>query len=866
VAAKEPSARAPFGRLLRHYRHASGLSQEKLAERAGLSARAVSDLERGTTVRPYWHTVAALSAALGLRGADRDEFARASRPASPSADPDRDAGPPLLADHAAPQASAAQPATLTIPRQLPAAVSHFTGRAAEMKALTGLVSQDAGTQAIVISALAGTAGVGKTATAVQWAHQVAAGFPDGQLYVNLRGYDLGQPVAPADALAWFLRALGVPGPEVPSHDDERAAMYRSLLAGRRVLVVLDNARNADQVRPLLPGTQGSVAVVTSRDALAGLVARDGAERLQLDVLPLHDAVALLRSLIGSRVDAEPEVAEALAESCCRLPLALRVAAEMAAARPASRLVSLVAELSDQRRRLELLDAGGDARTAVRTVFSWSYRHLDPVGARAFRLAGEHPGTSLDSHAVAALADIGVEQAAQVLDLLCQACLVHTVGPGRYSQHDLLRAYARELAEACDSPAGRRAALTRLTDYYLGAAATAMDALLSSKDEAQIRRAQSAAQSSLDDPVAALAWLDRERANLVAIGGLAADYQWAEKASQLSRTLFRYLDSGGYYAEGNAIHAYARRAASQAGDLVAKASALVDMGVSEARQVRYIDAIGHLADAQALFREVGDRVGEARALVNLGATHLRQGCYQDAATCLEGALPLLRAAGHPGEASALNNLGMTCLRLGRYQQATDYLDRALRVSRDFGSLPSEARALTNLGIVETRQGRLRQADGHLRQSLALFRQAGDRVGEAYALSSSGDLHLRGEDHHQAERLYQQALAMFREMADRRGEAVTLNDLAGCLLASGDVGAARDQYRAALELVGEIGNQYEQARAHDGLARTYQADGEDQRAQDHWRQALARYEDLGVPEAEHVRRKLAAIQDDAQVSPP
>ena len=324
--------------------------------------------------------------------------------------------------------------------------------------------------AVPIAVLAGTAGVGKTALAVRWARRAAAAFPDGQLYVNLRGYDPGAPVAPGDALAGFLRALGLAGDDIPAGEDERAAAYRSLLDGRRMLVVLDNAASVEQARPLLPGSPTCLVVVTSRDSLAGLVARHGARRLDLDMLPAADAIGLLRTLIGDRVDAEPDAAAELAGQCARLPLALRVAAELAAASPDSRLAELAGELAGEQRRLDLLDAGGDERTAVRGVFSWSYRHLPAAAARAFRLIGLHPGPDFDAYAVAALTaptaltgatagsssrPVTATQAKDALALLARAHLVHPAGGGRYGMHDLLRAYARELAAAEDG--GRRSA-------------------------------------------------------------------------------------------------------------------------------------------------------------------------------------------------------------------------------------------------------------------------------------------------------------------------------------------------------------------------------------------------------------------------
>ena len=381
-------------------------------------------------------------------------------------------------DRGAPKATAAaavpeagvdtEPHPRPVPRQLPSDVPAFTGRAAELadigRRLTGAADGEEGTTATIFT-VSGTAGVGKTALAVHWAHQAARQFPDGQLFVNLRGYDPGQPMTAADALAGFLHALGVPGQDMPLEESDRAAHYRSLLAGRRMLVVLDNAGDVEQVRPLLPGSPRCAVFVTSRDSLAGLVARDGAQRIDLDLLPQKDAVGLLRTLIGARVDADPEAAAALASRCSRLPLALRVAAELAAARPATSLTDLAGELADQGQRLDVLEADSDPRTAVRAVFSWSYQHLDPAAARMFRLAALHPGPDLDSCAAAALTLSGASQARKLLDQLTRVHLIQPAGPGRYGLHDLLRAYAAEQA-AADGEEERRAALTRLFDHYL----------------------------------------------------------------------------------------------------------------------------------------------------------------------------------------------------------------------------------------------------------------------------------------------------------------------------------------------------------------------------------------------------------------
>jgi DNA-binding SARP family transcriptional activator len=402
----------------------------------------------------------------------------AAHPALAAGQPALAAGQPALAaGQPAPTLPARGPgaAGITVPRQLPAAVSRFTGRGAELAVLGSLLTAGPGARppAVVISAIAGTAGVGKTAMAVHWGHRVAEQFPDGQLYVNLRGYNTDAPVATADALAGFLQALGVHGLDIPHEPEDRARLYRSMLAGRRVLVVLDNARDSDQVRPLLPGDPSCIAVVTSRNTLAGLVATDGAQRLDLDVLPLPDAVALLKSLIGARADDDPEAVAALAQVCARLPLALRIAAELVVARTPEPLAELASELAAS--QLDSLDSGED-RADVRTVFSWSFRQLPQGVASAFALLGLHPGADLGIHATAALIGTTDRQARQVLGRLHGASMLHATGPGRYGMHDLLRVYAREQAAASDTNGSCQRALTRLFDHYMSAAAAATDVL------------------------------------------------------------------------------------------------------------------------------------------------------------------------------------------------------------------------------------------------------------------------------------------------------------------------------------------------------------------------------------------------------
>jgi DNA-binding SARP family transcriptional activator/tetratricopeptide (TPR) repeat protein len=774
--------------------------------------------------------------------------------------PSEVAGPALTRVAEAPARPVGSTPEPVIPRELPASVAHFAGRAAELAELTALLDQSAGQapRALVISAIGGMAGVGKTALAVHWAHQVAGLFPDGQLYVNLRGYDPDQPVTAADALARFLRALGVPGEDIPPEQDERATRYRSQLAGRRMLIVLDNAGSAGQVRPLLPGTPSCAVVVTSRDALAGLVARDGAARLDLDPLPLADAVALLRALTGPRVDADPEAAALLAEQCCRLPLALRVAAELAGARGDVPLAHLADELADQQQRLNLLDAGGDPDTAIRAVFSWSCRHLDAAAARAFRLAGLHPGADFGPHAVAALTGGTLAESRGVLDLLARKQLIQQTSPGRYGMHDLLRAYARELAAAHDAQDEQDAALTRLLDYYLHSAAAAMDTLYPAERQYRPRIAPMRTPvPPTAEPAVARSWLDGERANLVAITAHAAEYGWPAHATRLAGTLFRYLAAGSYSQEATIICTHARAAARQTGDHAAEAIALYHIAGICWQQSRHQQATDHLQQALALFRQIGDRGREAGTLGNLGLICESQGRYQEASTLHAQAQSIYRQAGDlSGEMHCLVNLGDTEERQGRYQQAARRLRQSLAIARKFDDRYVECIALIKLGTVRMRQGDLHQAAGYFDQALGLCREASDRYQQADALTRIGDVRLRQGRLQEACDRIQEGLVLYQEIGDRSGEADALNSLGEALLAAGQPSSARTHHTAACDIASDIGDQYQQARAHDGLAYAHHALARSGQARDHWVKALALYSRLGTPEAAQVRARLAS----------
>ena len=828
----------------------------------------------------------------------------------------------VLREKAAPRprsGTGTERARMVVPAQLPLDAAGFTGREEELARLEKVLG--AGTRrptAVVVSAVSGTAGVGKTALAVHWAHRVRDRFPDGQLYVNLRGYDPDRPMTAPDALVRFLTALGVSEQDIPPEPDDRAARYRTEVADRRMLIVLDNAATVEQVRPLLPGTGSCAVLVTSRDSLAGLVAREGAQRLDLDLLPADAARTLLRRLIGPRAEAEPAAVDTLAAQCARLPLALRVAAELAAARPGTPLTDLVAELADQQRRLYLLDAEGDPRAAVVTVFSWSLRQLPAEAARTFRLLGLHPGPDLDAHAAAALTGSTVPDARRALEVLARAHLVQRVDTApaptgtsapdtrealdtptrahliqradttptptststpdthdalntpahtqpvhrpdttRYGMHDLLRAYAARLAVAQDAPEVREAALDRLFDHYLAAAATAMDRL----HPAEAHRRPAAPETStpvpdLSDADVARAWLDTERTCLTAMSAHTAAHGRPAHAIRLSLTLYRHLISG-HHTDGLTIHGHARDAARLLADPASEALALLGIGTTHYQLARHEPARRQLQEALTLFRQAGDPTGQARALTNLGLVDERLGRFRPAVEYLEQALLLYRSVDDTsGESIALKNLAHVEGQLGRYDQAADHLQQSLALLRRTGNRYLEAHALMDLGTVETRLDRLDEAAVHQEQALVLIREVGDGYGEAGALHGLGIVHSLRDRHAQAAECHREALALYSRNGDRDGEARALNGLGEAARATARPTEALTHHTQALTIAEDIGNPGQQALAHAGLAQTHASLADTPTAIHHYERALALYQEHGMPEATTIRKHLEAV---------
>jgi tetratricopeptide (TPR) repeat protein len=762
----------------------------------------------------------------------------------------------------------ASTANFPVPRELPADVRGFTGRADALQALDAMLPESSmnETGAVVISAIAGTAGVGKTALAVHWAHQIAHRFPEGQLHCNLQGFAPETSKRPLDVLGAFLRALGMAPAQIPADLADAAARYRSLLADRRMLIVLDNARSAQQVRPLLPGSRGCLVLITSRDRLTGLVAQDGARRLTLDVLTSGEAVQLLTGILGAdRVAAEPEATAALARVCAYLPLALRIAAANLADWPQRTIAEHVDALTASDPLIALV-VDGDHHNAVRAALDLSYQALPTLAQLVFRRFGMAPIVDATVSLLGALTDITEQEVAQGLDQLADAHLVDQHQPGRYHMHDLLRLHAAGLAAKQESPGDRQSALTRLFDHYLGTATAAMNTLHPGERQSLSQAVPADALTSpVSDSGAALAWLNAERPNLVAVCAYTASHGWPSHTVGLGAALWRYLDRGGHYLDARTIHSHARQAAHHIRDDAGEARALTNLGLVHWRKGDYEQATEHFQQALVLSRLIGDQLSAARALTNLGMLYAAQGKYAKAADHLEPALTRFQTIGNSvGEAGTHNNLGLVYLRQGRYVQAEEHFEQTLAHSRKIGDRVGEAHALTNLGSVYTRRGHYARAIEHHRQALDHSRAMGDRVGEAHALTNLGSVYTRRGHYARAIEHHRQALAVFRQANDREGEADALIGLGEGLHATGHLEQARAQHAAALALAVEHGNRYEQARAHAGLGQDCHATGDLEQARHHWRQALAVYIELDVPEADTLRIHMEVTEPQGRTS--
>ncbi|WP_237747060.1 ATP-binding protein [Micromonospora lupini] len=680
--------------------------------------------------------------------------------------------------------AATAPTRFPVPRQLPPALPGFVGRAAQLAQLDAAcagpdTSGDDDRAPATVVTLSGTAGVGKTTLAVHWAHRVADRFPDGQLYVDLRGFDsTGTVVTAVEAVRGFLEALEVPPERIPTHLPAQVGLYRSLLAGRRMLVLLDNARDADQVRPLLVGSPTCLVLVTSRNRLAGLVAAEGARPVGVDLLSAAEAWQLLARRLGAdRLAVEPQAVDEMIERCARLPLALAVLAARSAAHPAFPLATLAAELRGAPRPLDSFDAG-DAGTDVQAVFSWSYRSLTPQAARLFRLFGCHPGPDIGVAAAASLAGLPREQVPRLLTELAHAHLVTEHAPGRFGAHDLLRAYAAEQAERLDPAEARRAAIRRGLDHYLHTAHAAALLLQPGRDPVTLAAAPpGVAPEEITDHAQALAWFTVEYPVLLAAVAHARRAGFDGHAWQLAWTLVDFLQRRGRWPDLAVAQRTALAGARRAGDRLGQANAHRDLARVLSRLGRVDEAASNYRQALALFGALGDHTGQAR-------THRAFGAMLDG--------------------------------LGRYAEALDHVRRALALYRDAGHLAGEASARNAVGWAHAQLGQYRPALAHCEQALALLRRTGDRHGEANTWDSLGFIHARLGDHREAIRCYGRALRLYRRISDRYDEADTLSRLGESRHAAGDPAGAARTWRRALGILDDLGHP-DSERVRDLLAR-------------------------------------------------
>jgi tetratricopeptide (TPR) repeat protein len=618
---------------------------------------------------------------------------------------------------------------------------------------------------VVISAIGGTAGVGKTALAVYWAHQVASRFPDGQLYVNLRGFDpTGAVMDPAEAVRRFLDALGVSPERIPADPDAQAALYRSHLAGRRMLVVLDNARDTAQVRPLLPGAPTCLVLVTSRNQLSGLIAADGAHPITLDLLSTAEARELLAHRIGAdRVAAEPDAVAEIVTRCAHLPLALTLVAARAAIRPHVRLHLLADELRDTQQRWQAL-TDDDPTTDVRTVFSWSHQALTPAAARLFRLLGLHPGPNIAAPAAASLAAIPIDQVRPLLAELTRASLLAEHTAGRYTFHDLLRAYATGLTHTTDTDQQRSAATHRMLDHYLRTAYTANRLLDPSRDPVTLTPPQpGVTPEHATDYQQAMAWFTAERPVLLAAVDHAAATGFDTHTWQLAWTLWTFLGRRGHWHDQAAAGRAAVAAAGRLADPTVQARAHRHLARAYTRLGRFDDAHTQLRHALDLYRQAGDQVGQAHTHQNLAYLWGRQGRPGQALDHARQSLDLSRAAGHQaGQAAALNAVGWYHAQLGDHQQALTSCQQALTLHQELDDRHGQADAWDSLGYAHHHLGHHTQAVVCYQHALDLVRELGDRYYESLAFTHLGDTHHAAGNPTAARDAWQQALTILDDL--------------------------------------------------------------------------------------------------------
>ncbi|MGW6930976.1 AfsR/SARP family transcriptional regulator [Lentzea sp. NPDC054927] len=730
---------------------------------------------------------------------------------------------------------------------LPHDVMDFTGRDEELAHLLDAVCGPAGST-MVIAAIDGMAGVGKTALAVHAAHRLAERYPDAQLFIDLHAHTADrQPTETETALGTLLRSVGVAGERIPVGLEERAALWRAQLAGRKALLILDNVASAAQVRPLLPGGPGCLALITSRRRLTDL---ESARTLSLDVLPHRQAMALFTKVLGDQRQV-PEAVGEVVGLCGHLPLAIRIAAARLRSRPVWTVGHLVQRLTTGRQRLSELVTGD---RSVASALQLSYRQLTETQQRLFRLLGLHPGADFDVYPAAALIAAGVEETESLLEELVDLHLLHQQQPGRYRMHDLLRTFAAELAVDTDSAACRHESLTRLYDSYLSTAAQAMD-IVAPRDE------HVSVPANLPDPFLpgypeAMAWLERERENLMATATSTA----GTHSSELSTTLLRYLDLRGYHDDALALHSHANATARSSGDVESECQALGNLGTTYERLGRYAEAEAHHGRALELARSIDDLPLEGRTHNNLGNVYLAVADHQKALVHYRQALDIaVRTANRIGQCRSANNLGIVHERLGRYDEAVVQHRKALTVAEQIDDVAGRGYALHSLGFGYRRLGRAEEALDHFQQAVVIAADTANRSLEGYTTLGLGLLLADlGRFAESAANLHN-ALSVGLDTGNRGLQTEALNGLGELGRLADEPLRALDHHREALAMAEDTGDRYQQACAHDGLAHAHRALDQKAEARRHWHNALTLYAGTGVPEVDAVRRQLSTVED-------
>jgi tetratricopeptide (TPR) repeat protein/transcriptional regulator with XRE-family HTH domain len=832
-----------FAGLLRQLRAEARLTQEELAEAAGLSPRSVSDLERGINRTARKETAVLLAEALGLPGTVAEMFVAAAR------------GRALAQDVVAAREGTAPGTFAAVAiRGLPRDVASFTGRQTDLDRLAeGLDRLAAGGGVVGICAIGGMAGVGKTTFAVHAAHRMAGRFPDGQFYLPLHAHTRGQrPVDPADALSSLLLTAGVAAAQIPPGLEARAARWRDHVAGKKILLLLDDAVGHEQVRPLLPGTGDSLVLLTSRRRLTAL---GDATVISLDTLAPQEAAALLIRLAG-RPGLQPgDVAVGeITHRCGYLPLAIELIASQLRHHPAQTAESVAASLAAATDRMELMRA---ENLSVAAAFDLSYRDLSPGQQRLFRRLGLVPGPTFDAYAAAALDGASLSEARRQLDELYDQHLITEPALGRYQLHDLLREHARIMATGTAAAADSEAAAGRLLDYYLHTALAAGQHF-APRASASRRSLPGYPPTHVPDLAAlgqAVAWLDAERANLHAAADDAAARGRSRYAIAIPAAIGGFLGARGHWDQSAALHQSALAAARQAGDRLGEADALTTLGVLQRESGSYPAAAASLARALALYRDIGDPADQADALNELGFLRVLTGDYPAAAASHQQALLLARGIGdRRAEAHAVSNLGLVQQLTGDHAAAAASQQRALALLADLGDRHDQAYALNSLGVVQEETGDYPAAAASQLHALALFGDLGHRLGQAHALNDLGLVQQQTGDYPAAAASHQHALALFADLGNRLGQAEALNRLGELALRASAPGQARDQHTRALAIARDIKAAPEEARALEGIGHSHLHEGNPGQAAAYLRQALTGYQRIGAPGAKRVQETL------------